>query len=120
LNPLLLAIYFKNTNIAGYLSNSFGLRQALGRRQVGVYNASVGKWNFDNLAFPILLKTRDNAMLNFLLGHPGFVFSYGDFESFITLAIAENWIEGLRTFLLSGAGQFFFSALNAGSEQYIV
>jgi hypothetical protein len=76
--------------------------------------------NFTNLMFPLILRSKDNDILSFLLKQEGFFFHSYDFNSFVVQSLYEGWHIGLRTFLFSNAAQFNFSGLPWEAQRAIV
>lgn len=68
----------------------------------------------------MILKAKDVKILEYLIAHRGFIFSQQDFESFITVAIIEKWLPGLKIFLLSSAVQFYFTSISKESQYSVL
>ena len=85
-----------------------------------IVRAPHGEYPFKNLMMPVLLKIKDTDMLTFLLKQGGFVFGSGDLHSFVSYALNERWLQGLKVFLTALTTQFFFSALPFNDQRILV
>jgi hypothetical protein len=63
-----------------------------------------GEFPFENLALPLILKNKDNTILEYVSNLKGFYFNYEDFQSFINITLLDRWHTGLKTFLWSTSG----------------
>lgn len=91
LNPILLAVRSKSFECLTYLVNTFGVRQAMGNHYLNVRTPK-RDLIFKNIMIPLVLRSRDNDILTFLLKHEGFFFSTHDFNSFIIQALQDRWL----------------------------
>lgn len=66
-----------------------------------------------------MLKLQDADSLAYLLKQPGFVMTAQDFNSFISYAFQELWLNGVKTFLQSHAAHFYFQNAFHFDEQRI-
>lgn len=102
------------------MAENFDLRQSLKSLDVKLRNKELGEIQFNSIVLPILLKIRDIEALSFLSRQDGFVINQDDYVSFLRLALAERWIQGLKTFLLSHTSQFYFQSLNFSQRRQLL
>lgn len=120
LNPVLLSIKRKSFATLKYLTENFDLRQSLRKIDLTLIHESLGALKFNSFALPILLKIKDNEALSFLCRQDGFVISQEDMVSFLRWALADRWLQGLKTFLLSYTAQFYFQSLTFSQRRDLV
>lgn len=69
---------------------------------------------------PILAKVKDVEALSFLARQDGFVFTAQDLNSFISMALSEKWLQGVKTFLTSPSASFYFTALSFEEQKLMI
>ncbi len=113
LNPVLLAVHHKSLSCLKYLLTTHkSLRQCMkGPLPEYVVPFDEEEATFDNLIFPLLINNKSNDMLAYLLKQDGFIFTVQDMTAFAQLAIANNWIAGLKNILWSHAAHITFSSI---------
>jgi hypothetical protein len=109
LNPILLALKTKSFACLKFLVERYGVRKCMRSFDLSFKHETLGEYPFKNILIPILMKTKDVDALS-LLSHKAkdFIISTQDLNSFISLSLAERWLAGLKTFLISETAQFYF------------
>lgn len=107
MNPLILAIKCKSFQCLRYLVEKFGLRPSIKMVDI-IINSATGEYPFKQWLLPVILKVKDTDSLTFLMKQPGFFFTSQDMNSFIKYAFGDNWLAGLKAFLVSKSAKFFF------------
>jgi len=121
LNPALLALKYKSFACLKLLVGSYGLmRQYMKPIDVVVRHGDHEEYPFRNLIVPILAKVKDLEAVSFLARHDGFVVSAQDLNSFVSMALSDRWLPGLKAFLQSAAAQFAFQALPFEEQRILV
>ena len=118
LNPVVLSIKYRSVACLKFLVENYGLRPSMTKVDIIIRRLQGGgEYPFNQWVLPICLKIKDLDTLSFLLRQPGLHFSSQDLNSFITYAIEDQWITGLKTFMQSSAAHFVFAATLEHSEQ---
>ena len=93
LNPLELSIFKKSLACFKVLVNEFGMRQSYSEVQLEVripdYDSE--ELLFSNIILPLILKTKDNEILSFVLKNEGFFMQQSDLKSFVRASIKLKW-----------------------------
>jgi hypothetical protein len=121
LNPVLLAIKYKSFSCLKYLVSQYQFRQSMKQLDIVVRQDQYGgEYPFKNLVVPILAKIKDVEALSFLTRQDGFYITSQDFNSFISMTLAEKWLAGTKTFLQSPAAQFVFQTLTFDEKKLLI
>lgn len=120
LNPILLAIKYKSFLSLTYLVETFGLRQSFYNREIMVRDSKNEDYPFSSLLVPLILQKEDLQTLEFLLKQEGFVINKTDFNSFVSYCLSNKWVAGLKAFLSSPVGHFYFTTLSVDEQKILV
>ncbi len=117
-NPLLYAISKESFHSVIHITKKFPkiLRQALFSGEKYQYQGQ----NFENLALPFLLQVKNTDILNFLLKKEDFILSGSDLQSFITVALGEEFDKGIRTILGTSLANFAFQQLGYEDQTSLI
>ena len=101
LNPIVLSIKYRSLACLKYLVETYGLRPSVKKVDIIVRRPQThgGEYPFNQWLLPICLKIKDLDTLTYILRQPGLYFTPQDMQSFITYAIEDQWIAGLKVFL---------------------
>lgn len=100
-----MALKSKSLACLKYLVERYGLRKSMRNIDLIFKHDIYGEFAFKNIMFPVLLKLKDTDALAYLSNkRKDFVISTQDLNSFVSLALQEKWVIGLKTFLLSDSG----------------
>lgn len=75
---------------------------------------------FNSVLVPLVLKTEDIQILDYLLKQEGFVLNKHDFNSFVSYTLAHRQVAALKSFLSSPAVQFYYTSLSADEQRITV
>lgn len=66
------------------------------------------------------MKVKDVEALSFLARQDAFVITQQDLTSFVSMALNEKWLAGVKTFLNSPTAAFYFTSLTFEEERLMV